>query len=124
MFETAAENNFDTVSDAAKGVIKILLPFLIYINDDVLYDPLSIDFSSCGYIPTEHVSRRVCDTLSMKTLSLGDETILETLNCAILIDRNRLVLGTNFKTQMVHAACRCCFIYELYDMFFKRSSPL
>ena len=64
------------------------------------------------------------DTLSMKTLSLGDETILETLNCAILIDRNRRVLGANFKTQMVHAACRCCFIYELYDMFFKRSSPL
>ena len=56
MFQTAAEFKFDTVSDAAEDMIKILLHLCV--NDDVLFDPWSIDCSSCGYIPTEHFNRR------------------------------------------------------------------
>ena len=58
MLETAAKYNFDTVSDAAKDIIRDLLPLCV--NDDVGYDPLSIDLSSYGYIPTEHFNRQVC----------------------------------------------------------------
>ena len=66
MFETAAEYNFDTVMDAAKVIIKILLPLCV---NYVLYHPLSIDFSSCGYIPTVHLREFV---LTLKILGDGN----------------------------------------------------
>ena len=53
MLETAAEYNFDTVSNATK--IKILLPLCV--NDDfytILFNRL---YSSWSCIPTEHFSR-------------------------------------------------------------------
>ena len=70
IFENAAEYNFDTVLEVTKDLIRLLLPLCV--NDDVLYDPLSIDFSSCGYIPKEHFKGRVCNTLSLKTLGDGN----------------------------------------------------
>ena len=111
MFETAAEYNFDTVSDAAKDKIKILLSS--HVNDDVLYDPFSIDFSSYGYIPTEHFNRRVYNTLSLKTL--GDGNCFGNLELRDL-DRQEST-WYEFLNTSYHTDCRFCFIYELYKLF-------
>ena len=34
----------------------ILMYLFLCVNDDVLYDYLTIDLSSCGFIPTEFVT--------------------------------------------------------------------
>ena len=57
MFKTATELNFDTVLAATKVIMKIL--FSLSLNDNVVYDPSSIVFSSCSYIPTEYSGESV-----------------------------------------------------------------
>ena len=57
MLQTAGSYGFKTLVDACDIVYRIL-PTLKS-QQHIMYSPLTIDFSSCNLIPTEHVSEFV-----------------------------------------------------------------
>ena len=107
-YETSMECNFDTVSDAVKDIIKILLPLCV---NDVLYDPLSIDFSSCRYITTEHLGKFVILPENPRRWKLFWNLELRDLdktgiNLVLISTRRWLMLPVD-----------CCFIYDFLKLF-------
>ena len=94
MLQTAANYGFKTLVDACV-IVDRLLPSL-ETPENVMHGPLTIDFSSCNLIPTEHYAEFV----ALKTFGDG--------NCCFRAASKML-----FRAEQNHLEIRVCTILEL-----------
>ena len=107
MLQTAGSYGFKTLVDACDIVYRIL-PTLKS-QQHIMYSPLTIDFSSCNLIPTEHVSEFV----AVKTVGDG--------NCCF-----RAASLLLFGTEQYHLELRVRTIVELakYSFYYLADSEV
>ena len=107
MLQTADSCGFKTLVDACDIVYRIL-PTLKS-QQYIIYSPLTIDFSSCNLIPTEHVSEFV----AVKTVGGG--------NCCL-----RAASLLLFGTEQYHLELRVRTIVELakYNFYYLADSEV